>query len=168
MNHRKERAGHGEVIAVDRNYVPMQEISRRKAICAISAGRAQVLEPATFDRHEVLHGPIRLVIFPHAQACSEAKLLSGRLERRVMKRDGHICQYVGCERRATTVDHVVPLCQGGRSTWVNLVACCLLCNQTKGGRTPLEAGMQLKKTPKGPRALLFERFEEILKEGNAA
>jgi hypothetical protein len=168
MHHRKERLGHGEVIAVDRNYVPMQEITRRKAICAVAAGRAHVLEPDTFDRHDEVGGRIRLVIFPHAQACPEAKLLSGRLERRVLKRDGHVCQYVGCDRRATTVDHVVPLCQGGQTTWINLVACCLPCNQGKGGRTPQEAGMVLKKVPKGPRALLFERFEQIIRDGSAA
>ncbi len=168
MSHRKDRTIHGEVIAVDRNYVPMQEISRRKAIRAVASGRAHVLDPGSFDRHDRLAESIRLVIFPHAQACPEAKLLSGRIERRVLKRDGHVCQYVGCERRATTVDHVVPLCQGGQSTWLNLVACCLPCNQTKGGRTPDEAGMRLKKQPKGIRAMLFERFEEIVREGSAA
>ena len=30
----RERHGIGEVIAVDRNYVPMQEVSRRRALCA--------------------------------------------------------------------------------------------------------------------------------------
>lgn len=168
MHHRKDRLGLGDVIAVDRNYVPMQEISRRKAVCAVAAGRAHVLDPATFDRHGNFTGRIRLVIFPHAQACPEAKLLAGRMERRVLKRDGHVCQYQGCERRATTVDHVVPQCQGGQSTWLNLVACCLPCNQTKGGRTPGEAGMVLKSLPKGPRALLFERFRQIVSDDSAA
>jgi hypothetical protein len=49
-----------------------------------------------------------------------------------------------------------------------VVACCLLCNQSKGGRTPEQAGMCLKRVPMGPRAHLFKRFEEILKEGSAA
>ena len=34
--------------------------------------------------------------------------------------------------------------------------------------TPEQAGMRLKKVPEGPRAHLFRRFEEILKEGSAA
>jgi 5-methylcytosine-specific restriction endonuclease McrA len=63
---------------------------------------------------------------------------------------------------------VVPLCQGGSTTWQNLVGCCLSCNQAKGGRTPEQAGMVLKRLPKGPKAHLFERFEELLKRASAA
>jgi hypothetical protein len=160
-------AGHS-VIAVDRNYVPMMEVARRKAIRAVASGRAMVLNPANLDRHLDLRGTIVLIIFPQAQACSESKLLMGRLDRRVMKRDHYTCQYEGCQRRADTIDHIVPLCQGGRTSWQNLVACCLECNQSKGGRTPDQAGMRLKHVPMGPRAHLFKRFEEILKEGSAA
>ena len=156
------------VIAVDRNYVPMMEITRRKAIRAVTAGRAFVLDPATLSRHGEVRGPMSLIIYPHAQAMSESRLLMGRLERRVLKRDHHTCQYEGCHSRATTVDHVVPLCQGGKTTWQNLVAACLPCNQAKGGRTPEQAGMCLKRIPRGPRAHLFERFEAILKEASAA
>lgn len=156
------------VIAVDRNYVPMMEIPRRKAIRAVAAGRAYVLDPATLGRHEDFHSAMSLIIYPNAQALAETKLLMGRLERRVLKRDHHICQYEGCHNRATTVDHVVPVCQGGRTSWQNLVAACLPCNQLKGGRTPEQAGMSLKRVPRGPRAHLFERFEAILKEASAA
>jgi hypothetical protein len=155
------------VIAVDRNYVPMMEITRRKAIRAVASGRAYVLDPATLGRHGSFQA-MSLIIYPHAQAMAESKLLMGRIERRVMKRDHHTCQYEGCHNRATTVDHVVPLCQGGRTTWQNLVAACLPCNQLKGGRTPDQAGMRLKRIPRGPRAHLFERFEAILKEASAA
>ena len=156
------------VIAVDRNYVPMMEVARRKAIRAVASGRAMVLNPATLGRHLDLDGVLVLIIFPYAQACSESKLLMGRLDRRVLKRDHYLCQYEGCLRRADTIDHIIPVCQGGRTSWQNLVACCLLCNQTKGGRTPDQAGMRLKHVPIGPRAHLFKRFEEILKEGSAA
>ena len=156
------------VIAVDRNYVPMMEIARRKAIRAVAAGRAFVLDPATLERHGDFRSGLSLIIYPHAQALAETKLLMGRVERRVMKRDHHTCQYEGCSNRATTVDHVIPVCQGGRTSWQNLVAACLSCNQAKGGRTPEQAGMRLKRVPRGPRAHLFERFEAILKEASAA
>jgi len=156
------------VIAVDRNYVPMMEITRRKAIRAVAAGRAFVLDPASLERSEGFERPMSLIIYPSAQACAETKLLMGRIERRVLKRDHYVCQYEGCHSRATTVDHVLPICQGGRATWQNLVAACLACNQAKGGRTPEQAGMRLKRIPRGPRAHLFERFEAILKEASAA
>jgi hypothetical protein len=168
MSHKSERAHGTSVIAVDRNYVPMMEVARRKAIRAVASGRAMVLDPGSLDRHGDLQGTILLIIFPHAKACAESKLLMGRLDRRVMRRDHYMCQYEGCHNKADTIDHIVPVCQGGRTSWQNLVACCLPCNQSKGGRTPEQAGMVLKKVPEAPRAHLFKRFEEILKEGSAA
>jgi len=160
MSSKLDRPTVTSVIAVDRNYVPMMEVARRKAIRAVATGRAMVLNPANLDRHLDLAGVISLIIFPYAKACPESKLLMGRLDRRVMKRDHYVCQYEGCHNRADTIDHIIPICQGGRTTWQNLVACCL--------RTPEQADMQLKRIPMGPRAHLFKRLEEILKEGSAA
>ena len=168
MSSKLDKTTVNSVIAVDRNYVPMMEVARRKAIRAVSTGRAMVLNPANLDRHLDLAGVIALIIFPYAKACAESKLLMGRLDRRVMKRDHYLCQYEGCHNRADTIDHIVPLCQGGRTTWQNLVACCLVCNQTKGGRTPEQAGMQLKRVPLGPRAHMFKRLEEIIRDASAA
>ena len=53
-------------------------------------------------------------------------------------------------RSATTIDHVVPRCQQGPSTWGNSVAACRTCNERKGGRTPQEAGMRLMWEPTQP------------------
>ena len=49
-----------------------------------------------------------------------------------------------------TFDHVVPVAQGGRKDWENIVTCCVRCNRHKGGRTPSEAGMRLVRTPRRP------------------
>jgi 5-methylcytosine-specific restriction endonuclease McrA len=49
-----------------------------------------------------------------------------------------------------TFDHVVPVAQGGRKDWENIVTCCVWCNRRKGGRTPAEAGMHLRRVPRRP------------------
>ncbi len=71
----------------------------------------------------------------------------------VFARDGHRCQY--CGRRMPTgqlsLDHVVPRSRGGRTTWENVVCACLTCNVRKGGRTPKEAQMKLRRQPIRPR-----------------
>ena len=108
--------------------------------------------------------PLHAVVFSKAKAVSESKLGFGRGTASILRRDGHRCQYVGCSRRATTVDHVVPRCQGGTNTWNNLVACCLECNALKGGRTPEQAGMQLRSAVRSQRALLMERFHALTDE----
>jgi len=65
--------------------------------------------------------------------------------RRVLERDQHQCVY--CRDRATTIDHVVPTSRGGGSTWMNTVASCRPCNNSKGSRTAEEAGLVLRRQP---------------------
>ena len=45
---------------------------------------------------------------------------------------------------------MVPVAQGGRKDWENIVTCCVGCNRRKGGRTPAEAGMKLLRPPRRP------------------
>ena len=70
----------------------------------------------------------------------------------IYARDDHTCQYCGdvFPTSELTFDHVVPVAQGGRKDWENIVTCCVTCNRRKGGRTPAEAGMHLIRMPKRP------------------
>lgn len=68
-------------------------------------------------------------------------------------RDHHQCQYCG-QRPPTnklSLDHVIPRSLGGKTTWENIVCCCLRCNNRKGGRTPQQARMELLGQPAKPR-----------------
>ena len=51
-----------------------------------------------------------------------------------------ICHYCKKKfpREELTLDHIVPVARGGRSTRGNLVVCCRKCNQSKGMLTPAE------------------------------
>lgn len=69
----------------------------------------------------------------------------------LMERDRHKCVY--CGRRAATMDHILPRCQGGQSEWENCAAACQPCNSAKGGRTPEQAGMRLLWKPFTPKTL---------------
>ena len=44
----------------------------------------------------------------------------------------------------------MPVAQGGRKDWENIVTCCITCNRRKGGRTPEQAGMHLIRHPRRP------------------
>ncbi|MEO5366008.1 MAG: HNH endonuclease [Magnetococcus sp. WYHC-3] len=80
----------------------------------------------------------------------------------ILRRDQYECQYCGvdlCDKTAT-VDHIIPKCKGGGSTWVNLVAACKDCNLHKGNRTTKEAKMDLKNKPKEPSYGFF--FDHML------
>jgi len=57
---------------------------------------------------------------------------SRRLE--VLARDQWTCFY--CMQPATTVDHVIPIKDGGDPlAYDNLVSCCSACNSRKGSRS---------------------------------
>jgi 5-methylcytosine-specific restriction endonuclease McrA len=73
--------------------------------------------------------------------------------RNIYARDGSKCQYCGKKMPTTdlSLDHVVPKSQGGRTTWENIVCCCIKCNVKKGGRTPEQAHMHLITKPVKPK-----------------
>ena len=52
----------------------------------------------------------------------------------VMLRDNFQCQYcfVDLKRSTATMDHVLPISKGGRTTFENIVTSCQPCNTSKG------------------------------------
>ncbi len=73
--------------------------------------------------------------------------------RNIYARDSSRCQYCG-KKFATSelsLDHVIPRSQNGRTTWENIVCCCVKCNVKKGGRTPEQAHMHLIAKPHKPK-----------------
>jgi 5-methylcytosine-specific restriction endonuclease McrA len=73
--------------------------------------------------------------------------------RNLFARDQNTCQYCGHSHAVghLSFDHVLPRSRGGKTTWENVVCCCLKCNGRKGDREPEEAGMQLIRKPIRPR-----------------
>jgi 5-methylcytosine-specific restriction endonuclease McrA len=51
-----------------------------------------------------------------------------------------VCYYCGrlLEPKDLTMDHIIPLARGGRSTKENLVPCCKECNNKKKTLLPIE------------------------------
>lgn len=68
------------------------------------------------------------------------------------RRDRHVCGYCAGHFKEFDLsrDHVIPLHQGGRDRWMNVVTACRRCNTLKGGRTPEAARMPLIYAPYVP------------------
>ena len=73
--------------------------------------------------------------------------------RNLFARDRNRCQYCAESKPLgkLSFDHIVPTSRGGKTTWENVVCCCLACNGRKGDRLPEEAGMKLIRKPLQPR-----------------
>lgn len=69
------------------------------------------------------------------------------------KRDNGKCGYCGTalSQRESTIDHIHPKAQGGRTVWENVVIACKKCNCEKDNKTPEQAGMKLRVKPYNPK-----------------
>lgn len=73
--------------------------------------------------------------------------------RAVFRRDSYTCAYCNKRKKVEdlSIDHIIPKSRKGGTNWLNCVTSCYSCNNKKGDRTPVEAGMQLHFKPKIPK-----------------
>jgi 5-methylcytosine-specific restriction endonuclease McrA len=143
-----------QTLLLNASYEPLKVVDWQKAITLWCQGKVEVI--AVHDR-EIrgvsisfkLPSIIRLLRFVKIKRRLDYVPFS---RANIYARDGHACQY--CQRAFSTseltFDHVVPVAQGGKKDWENIVTCCVGCNRKKGGRTPHEAGMRLLRHPRRP------------------
>jgi 5-methylcytosine-specific restriction endonuclease McrA len=157
------------VLVLNRSYQPVHITTAKRALSLLYAGVVRAIdhEFQTFDFQswaslgvaagaDVVHTPTRPIAIPRVivlqmyNRVPRAKVRFSRLN--IYARDDNTCQYCGrrLPRTGLNLDHVVPRSQGGRTTWENVVCCCLECNLQKGGHTPDQAGMRLLHHPVRP------------------
>jgi 5-methylcytosine-specific restriction endonuclease McrA len=141
------------VVVFSQNYLPLCRVNIKRAIVLLVTNKAEPLDFVSEEGWQV-HSPslvldvpkhIRLKIASHERTWKVPPVN----RREVLRRDHHTCQYCGSSKRLT-LDHVIPRSKGGLHTWDNVVTACEKCNSRKGDRTPIQAGMQLRKLPKAP------------------
>jgi 5-methylcytosine-specific restriction endonuclease McrA len=158
------------VLVLNRHYQPVHVTSAKRAFTLLYLGVARVIEPdyKTFDFEswsalgaangdDVVRTIGRAIRVPRVimlqlyDRMPRTKVRFSRLN--IYARDDNTCQYCGQKlpRIALNLDHVMPRAQGGRTTWENVVCCCVPCNLRKGARTPTQAGMRLLRAPERPR-----------------
>lgn len=136
-----------KVLVLNASYEPLNICSWRRAVVLLLKGKAEQIE----HNGKVIYTdfPLPSVIRLRNYVKIPYKEIS--LSRRnVMHRDNYTCQYCGIRKHDLTIDHITPRSRGGIDAWDNVVAACLRCNVKKGDRTPKEAGMLLKVTPRRP------------------
>jgi 5-methylcytosine-specific restriction endonuclease McrA len=153
----------GSVLVLNATYEPLNVVSVRRAVVLLLKDKAELVETAEKRiRAASLSLPapsvIRLVYYVRIPRPLRIPLS----RHAIMLRDGYSCQYCGStpHRSQLTIDHVIPKVRGGGSSWDNLVCACKQCNQTKGARTPREAGMTLRTLPAEPRYLAMVMYDQ--------
>lgn len=158
------------VLVLNRNYQPIHITNARRAFSLLYLGAARAIDAhfRVFDFQswmelsselddEVIGAVGRTIRVPRVivlQIYDRLPRTRVRFSRHnIYMRDGNTCQYCGRQlpRSELNLDHVVPRAQGGRTTWENVVCCCVECNLAKGARTPEQASLRLLKRPERPR-----------------
>jgi 5-methylcytosine-specific restriction endonuclease McrA len=143
-----------QTLLLNATYEPLKVVHWQKAMTLWCQGKVEVI--SVYDRE------IRSVSFRFKLPSVIRLLRYIKIKRNIdyvpfsraniYARDDHACQYCGqaFPTAELTFDHVVPVAQGGRKDWENIVTCCIPCNRRKGGLTPEQAGMRLVRVPRRP------------------
>ena len=153
----------GHVLVLNRVFQAVQITSVRRAFTLLYKGQVRAVdsEYRTYDfvnwadipvqpTDNYVRTPNRIIKIPHV-----VQLLAfDRLPRQEVKfsrgniylRDGNRCQYRGRKFASSelSLDHVVPISRGGKSTWENVVCACLPCNVRKGNKLLSECDHHVK------------------------
>ena len=141
---------HLPVLVLNASYEPINVCAARRALVLVLKGVARAEESSVLIVHGHRHSlpmPSVIRLLEYRRIPQQTRALS---RKNILMRDRYTCQY--CHRslpsNELTLDHVMPRSRKGESSWENLVACCVGCNNRKGNRTPDEAGMKLAKQPR--------------------
>jgi len=139
-------------LVLNAGYQPIEKVHWTKAFVKVYQGRARAIE--YYD--EIVRSPNDEHFIPAVIVCIEFNKTPRRKtiysKKLVYDRDNYLCQY--CRKKLTTssatIDHVLPRCRGGKSTFANCVCSCSPCNSFKADKTLIEARMRLIREPKTP------------------
>ncbi|HAR46035.1 MAG: HNH endonuclease [Nitrospirae bacterium GWC2_57_13] len=142
-------------LLLNASFEPLKVISWQRAITLLTQGKVEVIESYEREIRGVtitfrLPSVLRLLKLVKIRRASPEVRFS---RANIYQRDQYTCQYCGARYAAEelTFDHVIPLVQGGDTSWENIVTACLACNNRKGGRTPRQADLRLVRAPMKPK-----------------
>ena len=152
-----------KVLVLNASYEPLNITNWRRAIVLLLKGKAEQLEHN--GKYIYAGFPLPTVIRLRYYVRVPYKEIP-LTRRNILHRDSHSCQYCSYAGDDLTLDHVVPRSRGGGDTWENIVTACVRCNVRKGNRTPREANMLLRQTPRKPHSSLYFEVIRHLKSGS--
>lgn len=162
-------------LLLNADYQPYKAIPWRRAVELLLDHRADLVE-GYVDRF--IHSVSSAMPWPAVLRLKKFMAPRARIRfnrQNVLARDNYTCAYCGISPKRKdgkprledlTLDHVIPRAQskGGRvrahrsagggeisvTCWQNIVSCCVDCNMQKADRTPEQAGMTLRFSPRSP------------------
>lgn len=143
-----------QTLLLNVTYEPVKIVSWQRAMTLWCQGKVEIVEHHDREARSVsftfkLPSVVRLLRYVRVRQKRDYVPFT---RANIYARDHYQCGYCGQDKdeEDLTFDHVIPVAQGGKKDWTNIVTACVDCNRQKGARTPQEAGMALLRTPRKP------------------
>lgn len=166
------------VLVLNKSWLPVGADTVCKAIGKLFADKCSILCPDTFTPHSLeswisqdlkaTDKVIKTASFdfkvPEVIVVKEFNSIPKQIvhcsRKNLWKRDKGMCQYCSKKLKTTdmTIDHLLPKSRGGKTCFENCVISCIKCNVKKDNKTPVEAGMKLKKLVRTKNGIEFEVY----------
>jgi 5-methylcytosine-specific restriction endonuclease McrA len=150
-----------QCVLLNADYSFLNVVDWKRAVCLLAKGKVEVIRDspqtvkssggAVFKIPAVMR-LIKLIRTIYRTGVAFCK-------KNVFIRDGFKCAYCGSIKYRLTIDHIIPKCKGGKSTFENCVAACKPCNTKKGDQLPSRIKMFLKVKPRQPTVSEFLRLK---------
>jgi len=157
-------------LLLDRNYIAISVIGWKKAFRLLVREKAEPIGDKIIKNITTCKIKFEVPSIIRLKNSVSYNCFSNRVRfsrTNIMLRDKYRCQYCNksLSKNAGTIDHILPRSRGGKTDYLNCVACCKECNSWKGNKTIEESGMFLFRIPKKPNFLmLFCSMESLPKE----
>lgn len=159
-----------DVLVLNKSWCPVQIVNWQVCMSKIYQGIAHPLDREfiaytykdwlTFseisETYPVIHTVNHRIAIPEIIALVNYNRLPIRdvkySRQSIFQRDKNLCGYCGNRFKSEdlTIDHIIPRCKGGKTTWDNTISCCRPCNSRKDNKLLHEAGLKLLFKPKKP------------------
>lgn len=129
------RSLHGRrVLVLNASYEPVKVIGWKRAMLLWLAEKVDVIEHHNESVHSISSSFVLPSVIRVRQYIKRRRKSRMNFKRtHIFNRDDYCCQY--CAKnlpvKELTLDHVIPVKNGGPKTWENLVTSCRDCNQRK-------------------------------------
>ena len=149
-------------LVLNASFEPLHIVTWQRAIQLLFLGKVEVVEESDQEIRTVrmtIKVPAVLRLLTYVPLTKKKQIV--RFSRtNIFLRDNNICQYCGTQFNKThlTLDHVIPIVQGGKKSWENIVTACKPCNQRKGAgllRKLVFRSFASPSSPTGCRPLAF-------------
>lgn len=160
------------VLILNKSWIPINTTSPKHAIVLLYVGKAKAMH---VDSNEILplewnkwialstnnhdnkinatFGSIKIPNVILLETCNKIPKKSIKFtQKNLWERDNFTCQYTGRKvtRLTGNIDHIVPKCKGGKTSWENCVISHKDVNSAKKNQTPEQAGLSLIRKPVKP------------------